>query len=161
VRRLDVLALLLCGLAMLVGPVMALQELSKANDAAAAGLVIDPSAAPRDLDAGFRLAWRTALVALILAIDVVGSVVMLRIGRQPRVRAVSGRLLGLLVFGLAWLDLAFLVDARYLFAAPYAERALIVSWLYLVGAVFVAGSVFRLGDVESLLRHEPAPAAHA
>lgn len=154
-RRLDVLALVLAGLAILAGPLMALQELAKDRDQTARGAVLEPSAAPSDLDVGYRLAWRAAMLALTLALDVVGSVVMLRIGRQPRVRAVSGRLLWLLVAGLAWVDLAFFLDGRYLLYAPYALRALVVSWLYPAGAILVAGSVFRLGDVESLLGREP------
>ena len=92
-RHLDVLVLILAGLLMLAGPIMALQELAKARDLEARGAVIDPAAAPTDLDLGFRLAWRSAILVLTLALDVAGCVVMLRIGRQPRVRAASGRLL--------------------------------------------------------------------
>ncbi len=157
VRRLDVVVLVLCGLAMLAGPLMALQELAKEREQEARDAVAGPGAAPPDFDLGYRVAWREALLVLTLALDVAGSVVMVRVGRQPRVRAVSGRLLWLLVLGLAWLDLAFFLDGRWLFSAPYGLRALVVSWLYPVGAVLVAGSVFRLGDVESLLG--PARAA--
>jgi hypothetical protein len=158
VRRLDVLVLILAGLVMLAGPLMALQELAKARDVEARSALLDPAAAPSDLDVGFRDVWRSALLVLTLALDVAGCVVMLRIGRQARVRAASGRLLGLLVAGLAWLDLAFLFDARYLAFSPYALRALVVSWLYPAGALLVAGSVFRLGDVEALVSNQ-GPAA--
>lgn len=159
VRRLDVLVLALCGLALLAGPLMALQEVAKARDEAARGLVLDPQAAPQDLDVGYRLVWRGAMLVLTLAVDIGGSLVMLRVGRQPRVRGVSARLLWLLVAGLAWLDLAFLLDGRYLLDAPYVQRALVVSWIYAVGALLVAGSVFRLGDVESMMARDTRAAA--
>jgi hypothetical protein len=159
VRRLDVLVLILCGLAMVAGPLMALQELAKARDQEARGLVLEPQAAPQDFDNGYRIAWRGGMLVLTLAVDVAGSLVMLRVGRQPRVRAASARLLWILVAGLAWLDLAFLFDGRYLLESPFALRALFVAWLYPVGAVLVAGSVFRLGDVEALLAREPSSAA--
>src|SRR5581483_23863 len=101
VRRLDVVVLVLCGLAMLAGPLMALQELAKEREQEARDAVAGPGAAPPDFDLGYRVAWREALLVLTLALDVAGSVVMVRVGRQPRVRAVSGRLLWLLVLGLA------------------------------------------------------------
>lgn len=159
-RRLDVLCLILTGLVLVAGPLMALQELAKARDAEAQGFLVAQDAAPGDLDLGYRLVWHSAMLVLTLLVDLLGCLVMLRIGRQPRVRAVSGRLLALLVVGLAWLDLAYFVDSRYLTDARYLVRAGVVAWLYPLGALLALGSVFRLGDVESLMaRSGPAPAA--
>lgn len=150
-RASDRIFLGLCVALVVAGPVMAVQEMLKARQAEGVGLVIETNRAPTDLDVGFRIAWRGALFVGILALDVMGSLVLLRVGKQPRVRAVSGRLVGLLVGGLAALDVAFLLDGKFLADAPYALRALVVVWLYPVGALVAAGAAMRLDEVEALL----------
>jgi len=134
---------------------MAAQELLRASERDAEGLVVQPTATPGEIDAGFRVASRAGLLVLVLALDALGTLALWRFSRERRVRAVSGRLLALLVAGLALLDLAYLFDGRFLVAAPYAARALFVSWIYPVGAILAAGSVLRLLDVEAMMLGAP------
>jgi len=150
-RATDLALLILCAAAILAGPAMALQELVKASQETAVGLVVEPGAAPGELDVGFRATWRVALLAGIVAMDALGCVVLLRVGRHPRVRAASGRLVALLIVGLAAIDAAFLFDGRYLAEGSYALRALFVAWMYPLGGILAAGSVLRLGEVHALL----------
>lgn len=148
-RATDWLLLLAAAALVVLGPAMAAQELSRLQDAQS--LASLTGSAPAE-DYAYRLPWRAATFGLVVGVGVVGTLVALRVARQPRVRAVSGRLLALLLTGMTLLDLAWLAEGRWLLAAPHAVRAGVVAWLYPLAALLLVGSVLRLSEVEAYFR---------
>lgn len=144
-RALDWLLLLGCAALVLAGPIMALQELAKAEDARARAALTNN---PEELEPAFRASWRTFLFAVVLVVGVLGTIAAVRISRKPRVRVVAGRLLWLLLGGMTLLDLAFLADGRWFQLAPHNVRAASIVWLYTVAGVLIGGSILRLAEVE-------------
>lgn len=145
VRAVDSALLAVCALLLLAGPAMALQELSRAEDASARAALTGEAGA---LEPAFRTPWRVALLLAVVVAGVLGTLLAMRIARQPKVRAVSGRLLLLLLLGMTLLDLAYLADGRWFMLAPHGARAVSIVWLYPIAAVLIAGSVMRLAEVE-------------
>lgn len=145
-RGTDYALLATCAALLVAGPVMALLEYERHLDAASLAEVTG-EAPPVDVE--FRAPWRAGVLLAVIAIGILGTLVALRVSWQPRVRAVSGRLLFLLLAGMSVLDLAFFADARWLAAAPHGVRAASVVWLYPVGAMLVAGAAMRLAEVEA------------
>jgi hypothetical protein len=144
-RGIDWTLLATCALLVLSGPAMALQEMVRAEDAAGRAALTGETSA---LEPAFRTAWRAGLLFLVIVAGVLGTLLALRIARQPKVRAVSGRLVLLLLAGMTLLDLTYLADGRWFTLASYGARASTIVWLYPVAGVFIAGSVVRLAEVE-------------
>lgn len=143
----DRLLLFTCAVLVLSGPAMALQEYSRVDQERAVRELTGAQPTP---DLTFRTLWRTGLLVLIIVAAVVGSLLAMRFARQKRVRAVSGRLLFLLLAGMTILDLAFLTDGAWFMEKPHELRALTIVWAYPVGALLVAGATYRLLEVEAL-----------
>lgn len=149
--------LVLAALLMVAGPVMALQEAAEQNQLAAAAQLTGALPAP---DYAFRVTWRGGLFIASLLVSVLGSLVLVRVGRAPRTRAVSGRLLSLLFAGMTVLDLAFLADGAWFLSAPYLVRAVTIVWAYPLAGALLFGSVLRLHEVETAFgASEPPPLA--
>lgn len=144
-RGLDRVLLFLSAALFAVGPAMAIQELTHAEEARARELTLREEVA---LDPTFREAWRVPLFALVVLLGLAGSVRALDVARRRRMRAVAGRLLGLLVGGMTLLDATYLLDTRWLFGVPYTVRAAFVLALYPLAAALMAGSAWRLGELE-------------
>jgi hypothetical protein len=140
---------------MIVAPAMAFQELSRAEEARVLEESLGVPAVP---DYFFREAWKLPLVALVLAAGRCGSALVLRVVRRTRLRAVSGRLLALLIGGMTWLDIVYLVDTRVLFLLAHDARAMAIVFAYPLGAIFVAGSVYRLAELEDVFGSDAPPA---
>lgn len=138
---------------VVLGPTMALQELAAREEAEAHASL---TGEPVEVDLGYRAPWRLPLFALVAAVGVLGSLVALRVLRKPRLRSVSGRLLGLLFAGMTLVDLAFLADLRAPHLPPMGRAALVV-WVYVGGALLVAGSAARLDDVETVFGSDAPP----
>lgn len=145
-RVLDWLLLAVCGALLLAGPVMALQEWIHHEDQA--GLAALGQPAP--LQPAFRDPWRAGLLGAVIVAGVLGTLVAVRVARQPRMRAVSGRLLTLLLLGMTVLDLAFLADGRWFVEGPYALRATTIVWAYPLAAILMGGSLVRLSELEAV-----------
>lgn len=150
---------------LVLGPAMAYQEFAQLDQAAAeakeeearaALTASDPSA--RDDDYGYREVWRWPLFALVVLVGVTGSALAVRVARRRRWRSVSGRLLGLLLGGMALLDVAYLVDIQWAFGLPFLARGWTVVWLYSLSAILVAGALYRLNELEPIFGHDRAPA---
>lgn len=146
VRATDWTLLAVCGVLLVAGPAMALQELLRHQ--ASSGLAELTGTAP-ELDPAFRATWRGVLLLCVIAGGVVGTLVALRCARQAKVRALSGRLLTLLLVGMTLLDLAFLADGRWFLDAPYAVRGATVVWLYPAAAILMGGALVRLTEIEA------------
>lgn len=138
---------------IVLGPTMALQELAAREEAEAQASLTGETVV---LDLGYRAPWRLPLFLLVAAVGLLGSLAALRVLRKPRLRSVTGRLIGLLFAGMTLLDLAFLVDVQAPTMPPLA-RAAIVVWIYVGGAILVAGSVARLDDVETVFGSDAPP----
>jgi len=145
VRPLDWILLSTCAALLVIGPAMALHEWSRHDQAA--GLA-EITGEPVPLEPAFRTAWRTGILVAVIVAGIAGTLVALRIARQPRVRAVSHRLIWLLLAGMTLLDLAFLADGRWFLNAPYAIRGSTIVWLYPAAAILMGGSVVRLTELE-------------
>lgn len=145
-RALDWILLAVCALLLVAGPVMSLQELSRYQSSegleglTGEKLPIEPE---------FRGAWRGILFVAVLVAGVLGTLVAVRVARQAKVRAVSGRLIGLLLAGMTILDLAFLVDGQYFLDAEYLVRGATIVWLYPVAGILMGGAIVRLTELES------------
>lgn len=144
-RATDWTLLIACLVLLLAGPAMALQEFIVAEEQA--GLEGVTGEAPT-YDAPFRGWWRGLLFLVLLVIGVVGFVVSVRIARQPKVRSVSGRLLGILLVGITLFDMTFLVDGRWFLTGPYTLRASTIVWLYPLAAFLIGGATLRLIELE-------------
>lgn len=156
-RVTDWILLLGCAALVLAGPLMALQELARADDARAAA---ELTRSPAQLEPAFRAAWRTILFVVVLVVGTAGTLIAVRVAREPRVRVVAGRLLWMLLGGMTLLDLAFLADGRWFQLAPYEVRAASIVWLYPLAGILMGGSVLRLAEVEAAFagRGEAKPA---
>lgn len=146
VRVTDWLLLAVCGVLLLAGPGMALQEFVRYERAAG---IEDVTGEAVDLDPAFRATWRGILLLCVVAGGVIGTIVALRLARQQKVRSLSGRLLSLLLLGMTLLDLAFLADGRWFLDAPYEVRGATVVWLYPLAAILMAGALIRLTEIEA------------
>ena len=155
-RAVDWILLATCAALLVVGPAMALQEWSRHDQAT--GLAEITGEAPV-LEPAFRAAWRTGILVAVIVAGVAGTLVAVRIARQARVRAVSRRLIGLLLAGMTLLDLAFLADGRWFVNASYALRGSTVVWLYPAAAILMGGSVVRLSELEDAFGAPDASAA--
>jgi hypothetical protein len=151
-RNIDRLLLAVCGALLFSGPLMALQEWIHHEDQV--GLVALGQPAP--LQPAFRDPWRAGLLVAVIAAGVLGTLVALRVARQPKFRAVSARLLTLLLLGMTILDLAFLADGRWFIGGPYALRAATIVWFYPVAAILMGGSLMRLSELESVFGDDGA-----
>lgn len=147
-RPTDWILLAVCGVLLVAGPAMALQEFTRYERAAG---ITDVSGVAPDLDPAFRSAWREVLLGCVIIGGIVGTIVAVRIARQPRVRSVSGRLIMLLLVGMTLLDFAFLADGMYFLDESYAIRGATIVWMYPLAAVLMAGSLMRLTEVEGAL----------
>lgn len=145
-RATDWTLLVGCIVLLVAGPAMAVQELAKAEEEQARAEITGGEALP--LDPAFRGWWRGVLLATLVVVGVASFAVSWRIAKQPKVRAVSGRLLALLLVGVSILDLAFFLDGRLYLDAPYQERALTIVWLYPLAAILMGGATLRLVEVE-------------
>lgn len=144
-RATDWALLAVCGVLLAAGPAMALQEFVRHQESSGVSGVT--GAAP-PIEPAFRTAWRSVLLLCVVAGGLVGTIVAIRLARQPKVRAVSGRLLTLLLLGMTLLDLAFLADGRWFLDAPYALRGATVVWLYPAAAILMGGALVRLTEIE-------------
>lgn len=133
---------------------MALQEFIEAEEQAARAAVTGEAPS---YDAPFRAWWRGLLFLALLVIGVAGFLLSMRVARQQKVRAVSGRLLAILLVGITLLDLAFLVDGRYFLGGPYATRGASIVWLYSLAAFLIGGAALRLVEVERVFGVASAP----
>ena len=145
-RATDWILLGVCGVLLVAGPAMALQELVRHQETSAIAQLTGEAPA---LDPAFRGAWRGILLLCVVVGGIVGTVVAVRLARQPNVRALSGRLLTLLLLGMTLLDLAFLADGRWFLDEPYLVRGGSIVWLYSASAVLMGGALMRLTEVES------------
>lgn len=144
-RPLDWLLLAACAVLLLSGPAMALQEFAHAQSQA--GLAqLTGEAAP--LEPAFRTTWRVILLLAVIVAGIAGTLLALRIARQPKVRAVSSRLIVLLLVGMTLLDLTFLADGRWFVLSPYVVRGASIVWVYPLAGALIGGSVMRLAEVE-------------
>lgn len=132
---------------------MALQELARAESSAGRASLTGEA---QPLDPAFRTAWRAALLVVVVVAGVLGTLLALRIARQAKVRAVSRRLILVLLVGMTVLDLAFLADGRWFVGAGHHVRAAIVVWTYPLAGVLIGGSVLRLSEVEGAFGDERA-----
>lgn len=155
VRTTDSLLLLACAALALAGPAMAVQEYAKATQAR--GLE-DLTSEPAPIDYSFRDTWRVITLALVLVVGLLGSVMLVRVGRAPRVRSVSARLLVLLTVGMALLDLTYLLD-RANAGGGFLVRLITVSWLYPAAAIVIALSASRLAELEAAFAEPSTPVA--
>lgn len=160
-RPADRLLLVACGALILAGPLMAIQELSRWNDArAGAALDEGASAVLRPADVGFRELWRIVVLVLVIAADLLGGLLLARTWRSRTLRPLAGRLLVLLGVGLGLLDVAFLLD-HLSHRGGYLARAISVVWLYPIGAAVVAMSAARLSELEEAFDPEERDTADA
>lgn len=146
-RAPDIVLLVSCGVLLLSGPVMSLQEFIRAEEEKGLAELTGTPAATA-YDAPFRGWWRGVLFLVLLVIGVVGFLLSIRIARQPKVRSVSGRLLAILLVGITLFDLTFLADGRWFLTAPYEVRAATVVWLYPLAAILIGGATLRLVELE-------------
>lgn len=138
--------LVACAISLVVlGPVMALQELAKLQDERATRVITGAIPPP---DVAFRASWRLPLAILVIASAVSGIVALARALVEPGVRSVSWRVVALLAAGLALLAAAYWIDGALLSPAPYALRASVVSWLYPLAGILLAGSARRLAELQ-------------
>lgn len=144
VRWPDWVLLLASAALMLAGPAMALEEW-QAHEQALAAEALTGESPP--LDPALRAPWRLPLLGLVFLVGAFGAWSCLRALAQPVTRAVSRRLVALLVVGMTILDAAFLLDGAVFADAPYALRAATIVWAYPLGAFLVAGSAHRLAEV--------------
>lgn len=144
-RSIDWILLAACGILLLAGPAMALQEWVRFEDQRGVATVTGEAPA---LEPAFRATWRAWLLVVVLVAGVLGTLLAIRIARQPRVRDVSRRLILLLLSGMVVLDLAYIVDGRWFMEAPYALRGATVVWLYPAAAVLMGGALLRLSELE-------------
>lgn len=112
---------------------------------------------PAPPDYGFRDAWRWPLFGLVVLAGVTGCMMAIRVARARRWRAVSGRLLGLLLLGMGLIDVAFLLDVLVATDVPHLVRSWTVVWLYPLGALLAAGSLYRLTELEAQFGDDVAP----
>ena len=146
VRALDWILLAVCALLLVAGPAMALQELSRYQSSAGlAGLTGEKL----PIEPAFRGAWRGILLVAVIVAGILGTLVAIRVARQQKVRAVSGRLIALLLTGMTVLDLAFLADGQYFLDADYLVRGVTIVWLYPAAGILIGGSIVRLTELES------------
>lgn len=124
---------------------MALQEFAHAQSQAGLQQLTGETA---PIEPAFRTTWRAILLLTVVVAGIAGTLLALRIARQPKVRAVSARLIVLLLAGMTLLDLAFLADGQWFVLAPYVARGLTIVWLYPIAGVLIGGSVMRLSEVE-------------
>ena len=138
---------LLAGAACLVavGPAMALQELAKWQDEDAAR---DLTGRIPTLDASYRAAWRLPLAGLVLLVGALGTLRAIRALVDAGVRAVSRRLVALLLIGLALLYATYYLDGLALPTLAPLVRGATLVWLYPLSALLVGGSVHRLAELE-------------
>lgn len=154
-----------CAGLVVAGPAMAYQEFAKEGEAAAAQAQADARASlterPQDapeVDHAYREAWRWPVFALVVVSGIAGSLLAVRVARRRRWRAVSGRLLGLLLAGMTLIDLAYLLDVQWAYGASFRERGWSVVWLYPLGALLVGGSMYRLTELEARFGSDAPPA---
>lgn len=160
-RAADRLLLVACGALVLAGPLMALQEYAHWRETQGFVGVGDLDAAEASAaDTGFRDLWQLVMLILVLVVGVLGSLQLVRVLRSPRLRPMSGRLLALLVVGMALLDLSFLLD-RAAWTAASLLRAVSVVWFYPLSAAVVALSSARLSELEDAFERGGEPAADA
>ncbi|HEX2022981.1 MAG TPA: hypothetical protein VHH36_09710 [Candidatus Thermoplasmatota archaeon] len=149
------LLLAVCALVALAGPLLALQELGRDQEhRRAVDLAVERERLTGEraeippLDLAYRDAWWVPLGVLAALAGVLGTVVVVLAMRVRRMRAVAGRLLGVLLTGMSALDLAYLFDRQWLAGAEPSLRASIVVLAYPLSAALVAGSVVRLSQLE-------------
>ena len=153
-RALDRVLLLACGALMLAGPVMAVQEYAKATQASGVESLTGETMAR---DYGYRQGWQVGALVLVLLVGGLGTLQLVRVGRAPRVRSVSARLLALLMGGMVLLDLAFLLD-RNTSDSGFLMRLVTVAWLYPAAAIVVALAASRLSELEDAFGERRTPA---
>lgn len=144
-KAIDWLLLAACAVLLLSGPAMALQEFAHAQSQAGLAQLTGETA---PLEPAFRTTWRVLLLLVVIVAGTAGTLLALRIARQPKVRAMSARLILLLLAGMTLLDLAFLADGRWFVLSPYALRGATIVWAYPIAGVLIGGSVMRLAEVE-------------
>lgn len=142
----DWVLLAVCGVLLIAGPAMALHEFIRHQDTAS---FVELTGDVPALDPAFRASWRALLLLCVVVGGVAGTVVAFRFARQPKVRALSGRLLALLLLGMTLLDLAFLADGRWFLDVPYLVRGSTIVWLYPAAAILMGGALMRLVEVEA------------
>lgn len=145
VRGMDWVLLAVCGVLLIAGPAMALHEFIRHQDTSS---FVQLTGQVPDLNPEFRSSWRVLLLGCVIIGGIAGTVVAFRFARQPKVRALSGRLLTLLLVGMTLLDLAFLADGRWFLDEPYLVRGSTIVWLYPAAAVLMAGALMRLVEIE-------------
>ena len=143
VRWPDWVLLLASAALMLAGPVMALEEWRAHEEAVAAEALTGLPPA----DPGFRAAWRAPLLGLVLVVSLLGTWSVGRVLARPVARAVSRRLVALLLAGMTVLDVAYLLDGTRLADAPPALRAATIAWAYPLAGFLIGGSAHRLAEV--------------
>lgn len=148
-RVTDRLLLVVCGALVLAVPIMAVQEYAEALEAPAIlGPDGETAAATPLAPPEHHGTWRMILLSLVLVAGILGSAQAIRVLRAPRVRPYAGRLMGLLVTGLAVLDLTFLLDGL-LADKGFLARAITIAWLYPTAAIVTALSAYRLAELEA------------
>lgn len=154
-RAIDWILTLVSGALLVAGPAMALQEWSRHEQRAGLAEITGDEIA---LEPAFRTAWRSGILVAVVVAGIAGTIVAVRVAREPRVRAVSKRLLWLLLAGMTLLDLAFLADGRFFQTAEYAVRGSTVVWLYPLAGVLMGGAVVRLAELEEAFGTPRPPA---
>lgn len=143
-RATDWALLVCCAALILAGPGMALQEATRAQEQKA---TYDITGQLPPVDASFRNAWRVPLTVLVVVTGVLATVTLLLVLVDASVRSVSGRLVALLLAGLALMYVTYYVDGLLFAQAAYAWRATTIVWLYPIAGVLVGGSTIRLAEI--------------
>lgn len=140
----DWLLLACAGVLVVVGPAMAIQELAKAQEEKAR---FDLTGELTPVDASLRDGWRLPLTALVLVTGLVATFTLVRAVLDVGTRPLVGRLVALMLGGLALLYVTYYVDGAFFATQPYALRGTTIVWLYPVAGVLVGGSAWRLGEI--------------
>lgn len=146
-RAADRLLLVACAALVLAGPIMSLQEYAHAQETRGLADLVGRDPEAPQAPPSYRATWRLLLLVPTLVVGVLGSLQLLRVARVPRLRAMAGALLPLLVAGMVLLDVAYLADYAT-DGLDAATRALTVVWGYPLAAAVVALSASRIAELE-------------
>jgi len=158
VRPTDWILLATCGVLLVSGPAMALQEFIRGEESAGLELV---TGEVQPLDPAFRAGWRLVILILVVVGGLAGTLIAFRVAAQPKVRAVSARVLTLLLVGMTLLDLAFLADGRWFLDASYAIRAVSIVWVYPIAGILMGGALMRITELEAAFGNAAAAQAQS
>lgn len=145
----DWLLLLASAGLILAGPAMAWQEWSTENARASA---VDETA---PLDLSYRAAWRAPLLILVFLAGALALYAAIRVILDATVRALAGRLLGMLLCGAALAFVAFVLDGALMQDDAPWVRMLTIVWLYPIAGVLIGGSAHRLAELREHFGSEP------